>query len=362
MQIASEEAELARIDDGTAIAEHLAGRAAEYRSRQGLIALVREELDQLAEALKSGPDDNRVDRVILYVDDLDRCEAPRVVQVLEAVHLLLALQLFVVIVGVDSRWLLSSLENQYAPQLTGASGSSAQQYLEKIFQIPYAIRSIQPDGFQRLMRSMLPVDDGAGEEGVAVDVAGDGAAGDGDQARETTTGTRRATTTAHTRSSSRSKAAEDPDLLGSSLRVTPEELSFAAGLQPLIRSPRGAKRLVNIYRLIVASASAEERAALDGGEHRHVLLLLAVLVGRRPGSASAFAAIRTDEAERTFTDCSRGSGRERLRADRAPAARRPADPRRRRAVPPLAPSRRAVLVRHGGGRMTRDAGGTRWRT
>lgn len=54
-----------------------------------------------------------IDRIILYIDDLDRCPPERVVDVLQAVHLLLAFELFVVVVAVDSRWLLRSLEDQY---------------------------------------------------------------------------------------------------------------------------------------------------------------------------------------------------------------------------------------------------------
>ena len=37
----------------------------------------------------------------------------QVVDVLQAVHLLLALDLFVVVVGVDPRWLVHSLQSEY---------------------------------------------------------------------------------------------------------------------------------------------------------------------------------------------------------------------------------------------------------
>jgi len=56
----------------------------------------------------------RIDRIILYIDDLDRCPERNVFEVLQAVHLLLAFPLFVVVVGVDPRWLLHSLEQQAA--------------------------------------------------------------------------------------------------------------------------------------------------------------------------------------------------------------------------------------------------------
>ena len=54
-----------------------------------------------------------LERIVLYIDDLDRCPPRRVVEVLEAVHLMLALELFVVVVAVDARWLIRSLEYHY---------------------------------------------------------------------------------------------------------------------------------------------------------------------------------------------------------------------------------------------------------
>ena len=101
---------------------------------------------------------------MLYIDDLDRCPEKRVVDVLQAVHMLLALPLFVVVVGVDSRWLLHSLRLhsrvfQAQPgQIDGFSEeervhwqSTPMNYLEKIFQIPYAMRPMQPSGFKALI-------------------------------------------------------------------------------------------------------------------------------------------------------------------------------------------------------------------
>src|SRR5690606_13992282 len=90
-----------------------------------------------------------------YIDDLDRCPPARVVQALEAVHLLLALDLFVVVVAVDARWLLRSLEVHYRDLLNGegqagdgSRHSTPQSYLEKIFQITYALAPMTEDGFK----------------------------------------------------------------------------------------------------------------------------------------------------------------------------------------------------------------------
>src|SRR5206468_9352712 len=100
----------------------------------------------------------------LYIDDLDRCPSSLVVQVLQAVHLLLAFDLFVVVVGVDSRWLLRSLEEEYAqlkPRAQSdaaaviAGSSTPQDYLEKIFQIPYWVPEMDERGYKRLVHDLV---------------------------------------------------------------------------------------------------------------------------------------------------------------------------------------------------------------
>ncbi|MFD1052515.1 P-loop NTPase fold protein, partial [Kibdelosporangium lantanae] len=48
-----------------------------------------------------------------YIDERDRCPTPVVIKVLEAVHLLLAFPLFVVVVAVDATWLTSSLRDHF---------------------------------------------------------------------------------------------------------------------------------------------------------------------------------------------------------------------------------------------------------
>ena len=108
---------------------------------------------------------------MLYIDDLDRCSSRQVVDVLQAVHLLLALDLFVVVVGVDPRWLLHSLREQYrtAFRSAGEDGATADadlgdqdavwrttphDYLEKIFNIPFVLPGMTTRSFDRLIRKL----------------------------------------------------------------------------------------------------------------------------------------------------------------------------------------------------------------
>jgi hypothetical protein len=62
--------------------------SADYGQHLGLVSLVRQDFNKLSDLLDQPT--MPVDRIVLFIDDLDRCDPDRVVKVLEAVHLLLA--------------------------------------------------------------------------------------------------------------------------------------------------------------------------------------------------------------------------------------------------------------------------------
>ena len=147
-------------------------RSSDYRSRLGIVSLVRRDFERLSELADPESKEHNaelmpVERIILYVDDFDRCKPERVIEVLETVHLLLAFRLFMVVVAVDPRWLRHCLERHY-PDLLSVSGApralvahvlpsrpaTAQDYLEKIFQIPFLLQPLKDDGFRRLIHGL----------------------------------------------------------------------------------------------------------------------------------------------------------------------------------------------------------------
>jgi WD40 repeat protein len=263
----------------------------------------------------------RIDRIVLYIDDLDRCPPKRVVEVLEAVHLILALELFVVVLAVDPRWLLQSLELHYSELLAGEVERPTAQapppttsdktppetvevdedeetwlstplnYLEKIIQIPFALRPMSQAGGTALVQSLLPV--ALGDERAArpppTSAGLPRAAGQKrpDPAkRPTVRPVRRPTPPG-------SYAA--PSLSPRALALTPPERDFAASIAPILRTPRAVKKFTNLYRLLRAGLDDArgdlDRLLYDDGEnipeYQAVLILLAVLI-RYPERASHF--------------------------------------------------------------------------
>jgi KAP family P-loop domain len=159
-------AELTRIDQLTGLRDWLEERAlsTDYTSHFGVISVLRGDLEALVEKQRRDAPDRRI---ILYIDDLDRCPPARVVEVLQAVHLLLAFPLFVAVVGVDPRWLLRSLEHHYREVLSTPDGAGQRpvddvvtettphDYLEKIFQIPFWVRAMDRDSSQKFVAGLI---------------------------------------------------------------------------------------------------------------------------------------------------------------------------------------------------------------
>lgn len=104
-------------------------------------------------------------RLVLYVDDLDRCSHEKVIDVLQAVHMLTAFPLFMVFVAVDVRWLSQALVAQYGGMLAPLDGprdrtrAAPHDYLEKIFQLPYWIEEVNETSGVKLLEALLPIDE-----------------------------------------------------------------------------------------------------------------------------------------------------------------------------------------------------------
>lgn len=301
---------------GRALARYAAARGAagDYRAQLGLISRIHDDFERMTELLLTQGDapDSRdeqlpqIDRVVLYIDDLDRCSPKRVVEVLEAVHLILALPLFVVVIAVDPRWLLQSLKLHYAELLAAgdepAWESTPLAYLEKIIQIPFALRPMGADGTASLVGSLLPVYETSPGDDV-IDVPGIPSA---EAVAPATPGA------ATTRSSPAAipTVAAAPAAVGFNPRalvLTEAERDFAALVATELRTPRAVKKLTNIYRLVRARLDEDsddfstflEGSGTDIPDYQAVLILLTAVIAFPDRAADLL--LKLDEPRRAWS-------------------------------------------------------------
>jgi hypothetical protein len=331
----------------------------EYKSRLGVVARARDDFEELSRLLARDWADNDgtaavgvapiddgdqaagpkpIERIILYIDDLDRVKENEVVAVLQAVHLLLAFPLFVVVVAVDPRWLLHSLRVESSVLGAEQQGLNDDEedglgweatplnYLEKIFQIPFALRPMGKGGFGAIIDNLVgataatPAVHGTnGGNGRTVAVtpaqqpqgadAGNGATVAGASG---TPGTQpdAPEEAAATRSDAGSHQPPAPEadrrpveMNPRALDISEDERLFMGRMHPLIGTPRGAKRFVNVYRLLKASHPAGEQGEFARpAVHRPVLLLLACLTGYPRETADILRVLVEDEPEGPWWD------------------------------------------------------------
>ena len=354
-EIAQKEAQLLKLSADGRMATFIRQRSqsTDYTKHLGVISRARDDFEQLSILLEKEKHNRveqtallpRIDRIILYIDDLDRCPEDKVVDVLQAVHLLLAFPLFIVVVGVDSRWLLHSLREHLkvfqneSPDTEEMSKeerthwqSTPLNYLEKIFQIPFTLRPMNPHGFGKMVDDLAGQKDGseAGSNGKgearpagtktedAVLAAGTTPPAEASPVSQTSpasqpsggsvtpvttvagpaaTQTQPQTSTAGAVKPAGEKRMIDPN--PQYLKIEKWERDFMKRLFEMIPSPRAAKRFINIYRLLRASVPDEERQYFigneKGGKHRAALLLLAILTGYPAQATEILRALLEEE-------------------------------------------------------------------
>lgn len=203
--------------------------------------------------------DKPLDRIILYIDDLDRCSDDKVMEVLQAVHLLMAFPLFMVVVGVDKRCVQNALKHKalaeysviqkdsLAVELVGRIDPiKSDEYLEKIFQIPFHLASPENDGMQRMVESLL-------ERQIKIRRQSTG-----DHPTDAYGGSERSTMLAGERQDGRKSATlssvkptQPGHLVPADLEISKEEYDALRDIIAMLTpSPRTIKRYLNMYRII----------------------------------------------------------------------------------------------------------------
>lgn len=131
---------------------------------QSLYVAAFQELERAFEQLSA----SGITRVVVFVDDLDRCFPANELDLLESMKLFFDLPGFVFVVGLDEDAVERAIcakfpdgDRKPAPQ-EGESETAAlrgsrrlgREYVKKIFQVPYTLPAVVPEELDRLLESM----------------------------------------------------------------------------------------------------------------------------------------------------------------------------------------------------------------
>lgn len=110
---------------------------------------VQTVLEGLAQKNDSELDENA--RLVIFIDDLDRCEEAIVIQLLEAIKLYLGTSRCVFVLGLDSTAILESLRHHWPTR----SEDHNREYLEKLFQATVRVPAPQIKKVEQLIQAQL---------------------------------------------------------------------------------------------------------------------------------------------------------------------------------------------------------------
>eukprot|EP00931_Biecheleriopsis_adriatica_P076967 TRINITY_DN5061_c1_g1_i3.p1 TRINITY_DN5061_c1_g1~~TRINITY_DN5061_c1_g1_i3.p1 ORF type:complete len:1114 (-),score=181.40 TRINITY_DN5061_c1_g1_i3:29-3370(-) len=93
-------------------------------------------------------------RLVIVIDDLDRCPQDKAVEVLQSLHLLSEGMPFFIILAMDLRVVSKMVENTLGEQLV-SNGINGVQYIDKIVQLPFAMPALSVDQRAQLLEKRL---------------------------------------------------------------------------------------------------------------------------------------------------------------------------------------------------------------
>lgn len=127
----------------------LAGKATlgDMSEKVGFREEFRREFSEVAEALRHAP-------LVVFIDDLDRCQPGKVMEILESINFLVTCGPCYFVVAMDKRQITRAIiveDSQVINLFQDKGEAHAQEYLEKIINIEVPVPEPGPDSYKRLM-------------------------------------------------------------------------------------------------------------------------------------------------------------------------------------------------------------------
>ena len=116
-------------------------------------------------------------RLVIFIDDLDRCLPEQAIGVLEAIKLFLDLPGCVFVLGIDRVIIERGIQVRYkefalSPDAAGAPFPVAERdYLEKIVQVPFTLPPLAPSAITAFLKRRLPAVAGLSDDAEQAEVA-----------------------------------------------------------------------------------------------------------------------------------------------------------------------------------------------
>ena len=113
---------------------------------EGAVNSIRKFREEFSDALKN----DNIENVVVMMDDLDRCRPERIIEILEAIKLFLAVDRTTFIIAADENVIKYSIREKYPP-MNGFDVELDKEYIEKIIQLPIYIPELSSKDIQNYL-------------------------------------------------------------------------------------------------------------------------------------------------------------------------------------------------------------------
>lgn len=138
------------------VSEYL--RTPDYQQKIGFMAEFEKDFERVIDVVT----EKGKWPLVVFIDDLDRCEPPKPVEIIEAINLLLDARYCIFIIGMDSQSVAGSIETKYKDlkEHLGAGDDPGalplgQRFLEKIIQLHFLIPRADDDTLRTFVEETL---------------------------------------------------------------------------------------------------------------------------------------------------------------------------------------------------------------
>ncbi|MCH9033819.1 MAG: hypothetical protein IID42_04870, partial [Planctomycetes bacterium] len=121
----------------------------DYSKHLGMIPVMRKHLRTLCDVrgVNTSGKGKSKRRLILYVDDLDRCLPNKAVEVLEAIKVFLDTEGFVFVLALDKEVIVNAVEAHYGKEYPISGGD----YIKKLIQVEFALQALRSEDIKEFV-------------------------------------------------------------------------------------------------------------------------------------------------------------------------------------------------------------------
>jgi predicted KAP-like P-loop ATPase len=143
-----------QIADGVSTLGEVAASAKSQIKNEVTFAKLRNDLTSFRVSFQEALSETKIKRLIVFIDELDRCNPSTIIETLEAIRLFLFIGNTTFVIGADERHIAYAIKSKYK-DIDEKKFNIGKEYLEKMIQYPFRIPKLSEDEVELFISLLL---------------------------------------------------------------------------------------------------------------------------------------------------------------------------------------------------------------